>query len=75
MAKNYTVSIFNGKSKKDNTPYEALQVKIGDWDTLIFVKTKFELEYIKQQLSLIPSPTEAVTPGKTILDDDEDNTL
>jgi len=50
MNENTNVEIFNGKSKKDGKPYEAVKVTVGDWDHLIFVKTKFELEYIKKQL-------------------------
>jgi len=50
MNENINVEIFNGKSKKDEKPYKALKVTIGDWDQLIFVKSKFELDYIEKQL-------------------------
>lgn len=43
------VKIFKGKSKKSGKEFEALQIKIGEYSTLIF-PTKIEMLYIKEQL-------------------------
>lgn len=45
------VEIISGKQKKDpSKEWEAVSLKIGDWSTIIFPKSKFEMDYIKQQL-------------------------
>lgn len=48
MSNNINVTIFKGKSKKGNQ-FEALRVKVGDYEGLLF-PTKIELLYIKNQL-------------------------
>lgn len=35
-----------GTSQKTGKPYECLRLEIGDWQTLIFPKTRFEAKYI-----------------------------
>lgn len=44
------LDIYKGTSKKTGGSFEALKLKIGDWETLIFPRTKFEMDYIKKQL-------------------------
>lgn len=44
------LSLYQGKSKKTNKAFECLKLDIGEWSTLVFPKSKFELEYIKKQL-------------------------
>lgn len=39
--------IYQGTSKAGK-PYEALRIKIGDWETLVFPRTRFEMAYIKR---------------------------
>lgn len=46
-----TVTLFEGKSKKDGKPYKALLVKVGEWDTLYFVNSKFEMKYLEEYLT------------------------
>lgn len=45
-----SISIYSAVSKKTNKPYTAISVKIGEWSTLIFPKSPFELKYLKEQL-------------------------
>lgn len=42
-------TIYNGTTKKDKKPFEALRIKIGEYETLIF-PTKIEMIYIKHIL-------------------------
>lgn len=44
------VEVVTGQSKKGNT-YEAIKLTIGDWDTLVFPRSQFEMNYIKEVLS------------------------
>lgn len=41
------VDIYEGKSRKTGNKFEAIKLKIGDWETLVFPKSRFEMEYIK----------------------------
>jgi len=45
-----SISVYEGVSKKTGNAYEAISIKVGEWSTLIFAKSKFEMEYIKKQL-------------------------
>lgn len=44
------VSLYSGVSKKTKTAYEAIRLQIGEWETLVFPKSNFELKYIKKYL-------------------------
>ena len=44
------VSIHKGKSKKTGKDFECIKLEIGDWSTLVFPRSAFELNYIKQIL-------------------------
>lgn len=47
------VTIATGTIKKGQNQgkeWEAIRVEVGDWSTLIFPKSKFELDYIKKLL-------------------------
>lgn len=50
MSNNIEVKIVSGKSKKTGNAYEGIQLTIGDWSTLVFPRSRFEMEYIRQQL-------------------------
>lgn len=46
-----SVTIIEGQNKTDpKKTWKAISIKIGDWSTLVFPKTKFEMDYILQQL-------------------------
>lgn len=45
------ITIYEGKSKKDDKPYSALMLTVGEWSSLHFVQSKFEMDYIKKQLN------------------------
>lgn len=48
---NVNVEIISGKQKKDpSKTWQALRLTIGEWSTVIFTKSKFELEYIKKSI-------------------------
>lgn len=47
--KKITVELYDGTSKKGNN-FTAIKVCIGDWSGLLFPRTSFELNYIKQVL-------------------------
>lgn len=47
---NVTVEIITGKSKKTGNDYSAVKLTIGDWSQLVFPRSAFEMDYIKQQL-------------------------
>lgn len=51
MNQNIRCTIVSGE--KNGRKWEALKVEVGEWSTLIFAKTKFELDYIKKQLGVI----------------------
>ena len=51
MNEQVDVTIISGKQKKDpSKTWEAVSVKVGDWSTIIFPKSKFEMDYIKSVL-------------------------
>lgn len=50
MNNDITVSIYNGKSKKTGKNFQAIKLEIGDWSTLVFPRSAFELQYIKNIL-------------------------
>lgn len=39
------------KSKKTGNTFEAIELHIGEWNTLVFPRTRFELNYIKSVLN------------------------
>lgn len=45
------VDIVKGKSKKTGKEYEAIKLAIGDWSTLVFPRSPFEMNYIKKVLN------------------------
>lgn len=48
MENDIVVSIYQGKSKKSGKDFECIKLDIGDWSTLVFPKSEFELNYIKK---------------------------
>lgn len=46
-----SVSIHEGIGSKSGKPYSCIKLVIGDWETLVFPQTKFELDYIRECLS------------------------
>lgn len=51
MKEQVEVTVISGNQKKDpSKTWEALSVKVGDWSTIIFPKSKFEMDYIKSIL-------------------------
>lgn len=67
------ITIYEGVSKEKKIPYKALLIEVGEWSKLVFVDSKFEMEYIEKQLN--PATNTMVNSGKTILDDDEEGVL
>lgn len=47
---NVTVEIVEGISKKSGKDYQAIKLTIGDWSSLVFPRSAFEMNYIKEQL-------------------------
>lgn len=47
--KKLEINLHNGISK-EGKPYRCVQVVIGDWSTLIFPNTKFEMDYIEKYI-------------------------
>jgi len=51
MNKLTTIEIVSGQWKSDATKtWEAVKITVGDWSTIVFPKSKFELEHIKAVL-------------------------
>lgn len=50
MNNDIIVELVKGKSKKSGNDYEAIKLSIGEWNTLIFPRSSFELSYIKKIL-------------------------
>lgn len=46
-----TISIFTGTSKKTGKDYTAIKVQVGKWSTLVFPKSTFELDYLREVLA------------------------
>lgn len=44
------VEIISGESKKTGKTYEAIKLTIGDWSSLVFPRSVFEMNYIKSVL-------------------------
>lgn len=40
------VEKYVGKSKKSGKQFTAIKLSIGDWNTLVFPRSQFELNYI-----------------------------
>lgn len=47
MNTSISVEIVNRKAKKSGKDYKAIQLSIGDWNTLVFPRTSFEMNYIE----------------------------
>lgn len=45
------IEIVHGTSKKTGKPYEAIKVTIGDWSSLVFPRSVFEMNYIKEYIN------------------------
>lgn len=41
------VEIVEGTGKKTGKPYSAIKLTIGDWSSLVFPRSSFEMNYIK----------------------------
>lgn len=52
---NINLAVYKGLSKKDKTPFTALKITIGEWDTLYFPKSNFEMSYIENVLTGVSS--------------------
>ena len=50
MKNDIYVELYTGKSKKTGKDFEAIKVTIGDWSSLVFPRSGFELNYIKKVL-------------------------
>lgn len=50
MNKEINVEIIQGTGKKSGKDYEAIKLTIGDWSQLVFPRSAFELNYIKEIL-------------------------
>lgn len=50
MNTSLSVSLVDGKSKKTGKSYTAIKLEIGEWNTLVFPRSQFELNYIKKIL-------------------------
>lgn len=46
-----TVEVKTLKSNKTGNTFEAIELHIGEWNTLVFPRTRFELNYIKSVLN------------------------
>lgn len=44
------IDIITGESKKTGKPYEAIKVTIGEWSSLVFPRSRFEMDYIKNYM-------------------------
>lgn len=44
---NVNVEIIEGESKKTGKAYQAIKLTIGDWSSLVFPRSSFEMNYIK----------------------------
>lgn len=51
VTKKGTIELYEGLSKKDKKPFTALTLKVGTWSVLYFPQSKFEMDYIKDQLT------------------------
>jgi len=45
-----SISVYDGISKKTQKPFSAISIKVGEWSTLVFPKSSFEMKYIREQL-------------------------
>jgi hypothetical protein len=48
-----SIDIVEGTSKKpgrEGQKWQAISVRVGEWSTLVFPKSSFEMKYIKEQL-------------------------
>jgi len=45
-----SIEIVERVSQKTQKPYTAISVQVGKWKTLIFPKSSFELDYLKEVL-------------------------
>jgi len=46
-----SIEIVSGESKKNpGKTWTGISVKVGEWSTLVFPKSSFEMKYIKEQL-------------------------
>lgn len=50
MNENVSVEIITGIAKKSGNEYTAIKLTIGDWSQLVFPRSSFEMDYIRQQL-------------------------
>lgn len=41
------IEIVTGQSKKTGNPYKAVKVSIGEWSSLVFPRSAFEMKYIE----------------------------
>lgn len=45
-----TVEKYHGKSERTGKEYDCLRLSIGDWSSLVFLKSPFERKYVFQLL-------------------------
>jgi len=65
MAKQGTITLYEGVGKTSKKPFTALMLTVGTWSKLYFVDSQFEMDYIKNQLK------EVETKPTTDPDDDD----
>lgn len=44
------IKVVSGIGKKSNKPWKGISIQIGDWKTLVFAKTPFEMKYLEEIL-------------------------
>jgi len=44
------IEIVTGIGKESKKEWKAIKVVVGDWQTLVFPKTKFEMDYIEKTI-------------------------
>lgn len=45
---NISISVIDGERKDGKGKWKALKVEIGEWSTVVFPRTRFEMNYIEK---------------------------
>lgn len=64
---NIQVELFSAKSSKTGKSFEAVKLTIGEFDTLVFPKSRLDMKEIKRVLGA----RDLATAGKIDLNEDE----
>jgi len=46
-----SIKIYEGVAKETKKPYKAILITVGEWSTMMFAKSKFEMDYIEKTLA------------------------